>query len=229
MQFGKRLQRRQKEKERALYVRMPHVIRNQEDVAKLFTGDFKVKLLRQASRYCYVIFSDVEEKMKNLQAAKNLKINDKRVIVASAVIKPKEERKKVVKKKLVIPKIKDTRITKTLFVSNIKCGTKLEELKAAIPGCLSIKMLKPYSQKCRGAMIKMESAQLAAEYLERTRESPVVGGHKLRINPDTRTRHRKPKSSSSLKIYDGDTEIKEIFSKNKKSAPLDHIVLQKDS
>ena len=45
--------------------------------------------------------------------------------------------------------IKYTQIFNSLFVSNIKCGTSIQELKAAIPGCLSVTMLKPYSSASR--------------------------------------------------------------------------------
>ncbi|XP_076685639.1 uncharacterized protein LOC143377803 [Andrena cerasifolii] len=230
MRLAKKLKRGRLEKERALYVRLPHVIRNQEDVAKLFTGDFKVKLLRQSSRHCFVVFPDVEEKMRNLNAAKKTVINGKRVVVSSAITKRKNEPRKIMRKKIVVPKVKqDVKVTRTMFVSNIKCGTKLAELKAAIPGCVSVKMLKPYSQNFKSAIIKMESAQLAAEYLKQIKESPIVGGHTLRMNPDTRTRHRNPKSSATLKIYDGGTESAEEPSKERQNETLDYILLENKS
>lgn len=114
MRLSKKIQQRRKEKERALYVRLPHVIRDEEDVARLFTGDFKVRLLRQSSKYCYVIFSDVEEKMKNLEAAKNTQVNGKRVVVAPADTKLKVDPQKLArKKKIVIPQVKnDIKVTK---------------------------------------------------------------------------------------------------------------------
>ncbi|KZC06143.1 PREDICTED: uncharacterized protein LOC107194458 [Dufourea novaeangliae] len=227
MRCAKKIYRRRKEKERALYVRLPHVIREEEDVAKLFTGDFKVNLPRQSSRHCYVIFADTEDQLKNLKAVKNTRIDGKRVIVAPAIIKPKNNKPKGFKKKVVIPPVKeDPRVTKTLFVANIKCGTKTQDLKGAIPGCVSIRLLKPYSQKCRGAMVKMESAQVASEYLSKIRDWPVVEGHKLRLNPDTRRRIRNRKSNAPLKIYDGETEIPKEPSKRGKSEVLDHIVLE---
>lgn len=198
MNVTRRIKKRQQEKKRALYVRLPHTIKDEEDVAKLFTGNFKVNLLRQSRRYCYVIFSSRKEKDKNWKAVKGMKINGKRVIVGPAITKI--EKKPVSKKKIVIPKIKpDTKVTRHLFVSNIKCGTKREQLRAAIPGCMTIKMLEPYSQESRAAIVKMESAQLAAEYLRQVREAPTVRGRKLRINPDTRDKHKKP---TPFKIYD---------------------------
>ncbi|XP_003699208.2 uncharacterized protein LOC100878502 [Megachile rotundata] len=215
--------KRRQEKERALYVRLPHTIRKEEDVAKLFTGDFRVNLPRQSSRHCYVIFSDVEEKLRNLKAAQNSVINGKHVIVAPAIIKDKKDR--ISKKKIVIPEIKDDpKVTRILFVSNINLETKPEEIKAAIPGCLTVKILKPYSKKSKAAIVKMESARTAAEYLQKIRSRPIVGGRRLRLNPDTR--HRK-KQSKGLKIYDGETEIpmqKSTSRENNK--PLDHIVLE---
>ncbi|XP_031845488.1 uncharacterized protein LOC116432551 [Nomia melanderi] len=225
--FARKFARRQKEKERALYIRLPHVIRKQEDVAKFFTGDFKVKPLRQASRHCYVIFNTVEEKLRNLEAMKNTQVNGKRLVVEPAIIKSKDDLPKVNRKKIIIPRIKeDIKVTKTLFVSNIKCGTALQELRAAIPGCRSIKMLKPYSPKSRAAMIKMESCQVAAEYLNNLRDCPVVNGRKLRLNADTRIRVRK--SNAPLKIYDGETEIPFTPSIRNSNEVLDHIVLKSD-
>ncbi|XP_017767438.1 PREDICTED: uncharacterized protein LOC108556035 [Eufriesea mexicana] len=206
MKVAKRIKRRREQKERALYVRLPHTIRSDEDVAKLFTGNFKVNRLRQSSRYCYVIFSDEKEKNRNLNAVKNTKINGKRVVVAPTVTKI-EKKRTIVRKKIVIPKVKaDVKVTKNLFISNIKCGTKLQDLKATIPGCLSVKMLKPYSQTSRAAIVRMESGLAAAEYLLNAKARPVLDGRTLRINPDTRTRRRRHKSQP-LKIYDGDTEI----------------------
>lgn len=112
MKVAKRIRCRRQEKERALYVRLPHTIRSDEDVAKLFTGNFKVNRLRQSSRYCYVIFSDEKEKIRNLNAVKNTKINGKRVIVAPAVTKI-EKKRTIVRKKIVIPKVKaDVKVTK---------------------------------------------------------------------------------------------------------------------
>ncbi|CAK9802434.1 hypothetical protein ANTQUA_LOCUS3328 [Anthophora quadrimaculata] len=225
MNLEKRKQKRMKQKERALYVRLPHTIKTEEDVAKFFTGNFKVNLLRQCSRYCYVIFSDVEEKMRNLVAVKGIKINGKRLVVRPAITKL--EKKTISRKKVVIPQVKDDiKVTKNLFVSNIKCGTKLEDLKAAIPGCLSIKMLKPYSENSRAAIVKVESTQLAAEYLTNLRKWPIVEDRQLRINCDTREKHRKPKAKP-LKIYDGDGKpcTEPIFG-SKRSQALDHIVLE---
>ncbi|XP_054014374.1 uncharacterized protein LOC128895639 [Hylaeus anthracinus] len=225
MRATKQMRRRQKEKKRALYVRLPHVIRKEEDVAKLFTGDFKVELTRQSSRHCYVIFANDEEKMKNLKASKNVLINGKRVLIAPAVTKIQKPTHKVVQKKIVIPEVKENlRVTRTLFVSNIECGTRIQELREAIPGCVTIKMLKPYSGNLRGAMVKLESPQMAAEYLSQIREWPVVRNRKLKLKPDTRIRHRKPKSGP-LKIYDSEPEDKEDSSEIKKDETVDYIAI----
>lgn len=231
MKLRKLLERkRQAEKERALYVRLPHVIRKKEDVAKLFTGHFRVNIPRQTTRHCYVIFSDVEEKLKNLKATRNTLVNGKRIIVAPAIIKL--EKTRISKKKIVIPEIKDDqKVTRILYVSNIKIETKPHELKAAIPGCLTVKLLKPHSKKSRAAIVKMESARTAAEYLLKIRNRPIVGGRRLRINPDTRIRHKK-KQSKTLKIYDGGKEIQVPMQKrtlSESSKPLEHIVLENKS
>ncbi|KAK9306948.1 hypothetical protein QLX08_002568 [Tetragonisca angustula] len=208
MKVTKKIKRRREEKELALYVRLPYTIRDRDDVAKLFTGTFKINLPRQSSRCCYVIFSNTEEKMKNLKTIKNTRIDGKRIVVAPANTKI-EKKTTVAKKKIVMPEVKvDAKVTKHLFVSNIKCGTSIQELKAAIPGCLSVTMLKPYSSASRAALIKIESIQLATEYLMNTRERPTVAGRKLRFNIDTRDRHRRHKSKP-LKIYDGEPETQQ--------------------
>lgn len=112
MKVAKRVKQRREEKERALYVRLPHTIRKKEDVAKLFTGDFKINLIRQSKRYCYVIFAHGKDKLDNLKAVKNTKINGKRIVVASADTKI-EKRSTTVRKKIVIPKVKqDVKVTK---------------------------------------------------------------------------------------------------------------------
>lgn len=114
MKFAKKLQRRREQKRKALYVRLPHVIRQEEDVAKLFTGDFKVKLLRQARKYCYVIFADVEEQIKNLEATKDTLINGKPIVVAPAITKLQKSTRRLRRKKIVIPEVKeDPKITRT--------------------------------------------------------------------------------------------------------------------
>ncbi|XP_076633029.1 uncharacterized protein LOC143347601 [Colletes latitarsis] len=220
---------RMREKERALYVRLPHVIRNEKDVAKLFTGDFKVNLTRQASKYCYVIFADVKEKMKNLEAAKNTLINGKRVVIASAITKSKNPTENLAKKKVVLPPIEeDVKVTRTLFVSNIKCGTKLRELKEAIPGCVTAKMLKPYSQNYRGAMVKFETIQMAVEYLSQIRDPPVVRGEKLILKPDTRIKRTKQNSNTPLKIYDGESEVNKDSHEELNNKTSDYIMLEKE-
>lgn len=223
----KKFQARQVEKQRTLFVRLPHVIRKEQDVAKLFTGEFKVQLCRQSTRHCYVVFPTVEERLKNLEAVKDKKVNGKSVIVEPAIIKTEKIQPKLLKKKIVIPEVKEeTIVTKTLFVSNIKPGTKLQDLKAAIPGSVSGKLLSATSKKTRCAMIKMESAQVAAEYLRKLRPRPIIGGKKLRFNPDTRKREKKIKRGP-LKIYDGETEITDVFSNIKSNNnALDHIVLE---
>lgn len=83
-------------------------------------------------------------------------------------------------------------------------------------------------------MVKMEDVWKASNYILKQIERPIVRGHRLRFNPDTRTRHR-PKKTGPLKIYDGETEIKAepeqkkslIREKKQRSSQvLDHIVLE---
>lgn len=75
-------------------------------------------------------------------------------------------------------------------------------------------------------MIKMENAQMAAEYLLRIKDWPIVRGYKLKFKCDTRNRLRKCKSDAPLKIYDGEPEENEDSNKRIKYEPLDHIVLE---
>ncbi|XP_078038996.1 uncharacterized protein LOC144471116 [Augochlora pura] len=233
MPLTKKVKRRIQQKERALYIRLPHRIRSEQDVAKFFNGEFKIELLRQASRYCYVIFPSIEEKLKNLEASKNARVNGRRVIIASAITEIKSLKPKMMRKKLVYPKIKsEKKVTRTLFASNIKCGTKLRDLKESIPGFVSGKLLKAYSPYLRSAMIKLESAQIAAEYLKKIRPPPVVAGQELKLYSDTSKRMNRSrlngmkKPDAPLKIYDGEKEITPIFSKRINNNALDHIVLE---
>lgn len=75
----------------------------------------------------------------------------------------------------------------------------------------------------RAAIVKMESIQLAAEYLMNVRDKPTVAGRKLRLNPDTRDRHRRHESKP-LKIYDGESEIGQEYVEWNKA--LGYIILK---
>lgn len=65
---------------RTIYVRLPHTIRNADEIHDIFPGDIDVKLHRKASRQCHVVFPSIEEKMKNLRGVKKILINNKRII-----------------------------------------------------------------------------------------------------------------------------------------------------
>lgn len=114
-----RLSRLEKERERTLKVCLSHVIKDTNDVKNLFVGDVHVKLPRQSSRSCHVVFPDVESKIKNHELAKDKKVNGKRVIIQSLrPIQLKEKPKKIKRKKIYMPEIKpeikpDIKVTQT--------------------------------------------------------------------------------------------------------------------
>lgn len=78
----------------------------------------------------------------------------------------------------------------------------------------------------RAAIVKMECVQAAAEFLTKIRESPVVRGRRLRINSDTRTRHRRH-NSKPLKIYDGASGSQQTDHKSI-SETLDNNIIPED-
>lgn len=107
------------QRERTLKVRLPNVIKDKKDIENLFVGDFVVKLPRQSSRSCRVVFSSLKEKLENHKLAKNKTVNGKRILVKSlSDFVPNKESKKVKtkkkKKKVLVPNIKpDIKVTQT--------------------------------------------------------------------------------------------------------------------
>ncbi|KAG7199044.1 hypothetical protein KM043_017951 [Ampulex compressa] len=185
-------------KDRSIYVQLPHTIHDKKQVEDLFFGNFEVRLTRQASRHCHVVFSSLDEKIRNLAAIRNKTINGKRIIAHNACAPKFEKESTKVKKKIVIPQVNtDSKITQTLFLSNIKCGTRIQEIKQALKGCTSVKLLPPYTQHLRSAIAKMESIQIAADYLTKKLEAPTIREHKLEFKCDTRVKHKKQKHNAS--------------------------------
>ncbi|KAL0106221.1 hypothetical protein PUN28_016136 [Cardiocondyla obscurior] len=180
-----------KRRERTLNVRLPHVIKNQEEVRSLFVGDFHIKLPRQSSRSCHVIFPTVEEKNKNYKLARDKTVDGKRVVIqllSDVAFKTKTKEKK----KVFVPEIKpDIQVTQTLFISNIPNGTKSHELKGVLPGCIRATLLKSYNKDFRSAIVKMENIQVAAEYLKEKDKWPILNGHKICLKSDTRSKHKR--------------------------------------
>lgn len=72
--------------ERTLHVRYTRKIRNIEEVADLFTGDFTVKLPRQPSKNCHVEFSTVEEALQNKRALKGKIVYGKPIVIRRALL-----------------------------------------------------------------------------------------------------------------------------------------------
>ncbi|KYN08327.1 hypothetical protein ALC62_00618, partial [Cyphomyrmex costatus] len=200
-----RISRLNKRRERTLNVRLSHVIRDKKEIEDLFVGNFHIKLPRQSSRSCHVIFPTVEEKLKNYKLAKNKTIDGKQIVIQplhELILKKKTD----MKKKVFIPEIKpDITVTKTLFISNITNGTKSHELIGAIPGCIRVTLLKSYNKNFRSAIVKMENIQKAAEYLTGEHKWPIINGHKICMKRDTRTKHKRRCPKGSHKINNENT------------------------
>ncbi|XP_046735857.1 uncharacterized protein LOC124405203 [Diprion similis] len=195
------------ERSRTLYVRLPHTIRNTKEVQALFDGDAKVKLPRQSSRSCHVIFPTVEEKIKGLKHVKEKTVDGKHVIAFNPRTQPMEN--KPSRKKIKVPQPKAPpipKITQTLFVSNIHNKTKVEELKQAFPGCTSVGMLELNSSGLRSAFVKMDSLESASQYLKKEKDWPLVHGNALFLRADNRTlkKGRRGTRGKKLKISDKD-------------------------
>lgn len=74
----------------------------------------------------------------------------------------------------------------------------------------------------RSAIAKMESIQIAAEYLKNKYKWPVLKGHRICLKSDTRTKHKKRISTNTLKIYNGNT-IEECKLNNDVKATIENI------
>lgn len=98
----------QEEQSRTLFVRLPHTIKDEDEIKQLFTGEFKVKIPRQSSRYCHVIFPDIESKFKNWSSVKKQLINGKKIYAnhPKPVDIEKKLKEKVKRKKIRVPEPK---------------------------------------------------------------------------------------------------------------------------
>ncbi|XP_012056780.1 PREDICTED: uncharacterized protein LOC105619873 [Atta cephalotes] len=201
----RKLSQLKKRRERTLNVRLPYVIKDKKEIEQLFEGNFHIKLPRQSSKSCHIIFPTVEEKIKNYKLAKSKTIDGKRI-----VIQPLREivfKKEInTRKKIFIPEIKpDIEVTKTLFISNVANSVKSHEIRGALPGCIGVTLLKPYNKDFRSAMVKMENIQIAAEYLTEKHKWPILNGHKICMKRDTRAKHKRRRPTSILKIHNENT------------------------
>lgn len=97
----------EEEQSRTLYIRVPHTIKDDQEIRNLFVGDFKLKLPRQAARHCHVIFPNVEEKVKNMKALKKKLIDGKSIYVSPPKPINVEKKKKPKQKKIVVPEPTD--------------------------------------------------------------------------------------------------------------------------
>ncbi|XP_035743479.1 uncharacterized protein LOC118451232 isoform X2 [Vespa mandarinia] len=191
--------------ERTLHVRYTCKIKNIEEVVDLFTGDFTVKLPRQPSKNFHVEFSTVEEALQNKRALKGKIVYGKPIVIRRAYLNTlsgKQFRRKG--KKVKIPDVEpDVKFTQSIFVGNLKCFTKADEIKDILPGCVSVTLLKPYTNTLRSAIVRMESMELAAEYLLKKREWPCLHGNRLILKCDTRMKH---KNKSHARVDNAETK-----------------------
>ncbi|KAK0182636.1 hypothetical protein PV327_000751 [Microctonus hyperodae] len=189
---------------RTLYVRLPHTIHNMDEIRDLFAGDIQIKLPRQSSRHCHVIFSTVEEKMKNLKEVRKKRINDKRITACPPKAKPEIQKKKIEKKTTMPSPKPEQKITRILYVTNINQKTTANTIKKALGSCKSVTFLDNIGKDVKQAIVRFSDPQRAVEYLKKERPWPVLDGNQLVIKPDTR---KQKKKSPGLKMWDGDVEI----------------------
>ncbi|XP_058794497.1 uncharacterized protein LOC131666117 [Phymastichus coffea] len=198
------------EQSRTLYVRIPHTIKNVDEIKNLFFGDIKVKLPRQSSRHCHVIFSTVDEKIKNLKAVKKQLIDGKPIFISPP--KPMNLEKKPKHKKIKIPDpTAGSKTEKYIFISKIPPGVKASELREAFPGSVTVALLKGLVNGKRNAKMKMSSPQLCLHYSKKE-NWPIVKEQKVSVyiaNKPSSSKNRKRKKVESLKKHNEKKDQKE--------------------
>ncbi|XP_011305628.1 uncharacterized protein [Fopius arisanus] len=225
-------QEMEEERVRTLYIRLPHQIKNMDDIRDLIFGDVEIKLPRQSGRHCHIIFPSVEEKLKNMKALKKKLIDNKHIFLSHAKVKELdvklEKRKKLKKvKSVVIDKPKDEeKVTKICFLHNIPNAASVKELKALFPEAKNVAIL--YKQRLknhiegRTGIIKFRDLHTAAAYLKKERPMPLCRGIQLEIHRDKR-RQKRRKKAESLKIYGVDKDEGEAKNEAIKSASEDEV------
>lgn len=178
--------------ERTLLVRYTRKIKDIEEVTDLFRGDFIIKLPRQPSKSFHVEFTTVKEALENKRNLKGKIVHGKTIVVRRALLNTlqgKEVKKKG--KKVKIPSVEpDEKLSRTLYITNLKSSVTIEEIKDVLPGCVSVTLLKPYKNNLRSAIVKMQSIQLTAEYLLKKREWPCLHGNRLLLKAHNRINHK---------------------------------------
>ncbi|XP_008216275.1 uncharacterized protein LOC100120052 isoform X2 [Nasonia vitripennis] len=214
----------EEEQSRTLYIRLPHTIKDEQEIKDLFFGDIKLKIPRQSARYCHVIFPNVEEKLKNMKALKKKLVDGKPIYAGPPKPINLEKKKKPKQKKIVVPDpTDDPKLGKYLFVSNIPAGVKASEIKDAFPGSRTVALIKGLVNGKRLAKVKMSSTQLCQHYVNNESEWPSFRDTKCSITfsknvSNSKNKKKKPKNKSKpLKIYDGETEVKNDSKSPKKS------------
>lgn len=131
------------EQDRTLYLRFPKTIKNIDEIRNLIVGDADIKLPRQSSRNCHIVFSAVNDKIKNLKVIKEKIENEKSGILVSCVklnreICEKSEKtvKKTEEKEKKKQKILKRKLQKSLLELKSKTGKKLGK-KPVLPKILT--------------------------------------------------------------------------------------------
>ncbi|XP_015118193.1 glutamic acid-rich protein [Diachasma alloeum] len=226
-------QEMEEERVRTLYIRLPHTIKNIDEIRDLIFGDVDIKLPRQSGRHCHVVFPSVEEKLKNMKALKKKLIDNKHIFVSNAKLQdPDVKKEKQMKMKKVKPVVirkpkEQTKVTKICFLHKIPKSATVKDLKKLFPEAKNVAIL--YKQRLqdnvnfdgRTGIVKFRDVKTAAAYLNKERPMPVCKGVQLEIHRDKRRQKNKKKNKAeTLKVYDDvKTDVKD--EEEVKSVPED--------
>ncbi|XP_043470858.1 uncharacterized protein LOC122504040 isoform X2 [Leptopilina heterotoma] len=205
------------EKSRTLYVRWPKTIRDDKEVMNLFSNDIKVKLPRQKSRCCHIVFPTIKKRENCLETMKDkLNVDGKKIVLMPLMTKSLDRRKnkitrKVeVQKKVVIPRPQFQSSVQSLYVTNIPNETKVQEVKDAFPESATLALLKPREGKKRSAIIKMSRVELGTAYLNNENPAPIIHGNKVKIFPyKKKSKSLKKKLTTMLKKIEKTNQVKD--------------------
>lgn len=214
------------EKSRTLYVRWPKTIRDDKEVMNLFSNEIKVKLPRQKSRCCHIVFSTIQKRDNCLETMKDkLNVDGKKIVLMPLMAKNLDRRKNKMtrkvesQKKVVIPRPQHQSAVQSLYVMNIPNETKVQEVKDAFPESTTLALLKPREGKnSRAAIIKMSRVEIATAYLNKENPAPTIHGNKVKIFPyKKKSTSLKKKLAIILKKIESTNEVKDKSDDNNDS------------
>uniref|UniRef100_A0A6V7HMQ9 RRM domain-containing protein n=1 Tax=Bracon brevicornis TaxID=1563983 RepID=A0A6V7HMQ9_9HYME len=188
---------------RTLYIRLPHTIKNMDEIRELVFNEAEIRLPRQSSRHCHVVFPSVEVRSQNMKALKKKLIDNKKIFVSKPQPKrAKEIKMKKVKEKKVKPKMISkpptvSKVTKICFIKNIPLDATLPELKALFKEAKSIAILKKHQNSSRYhlAIVKFKELKSAAAYLNNEKPLPKLRDTQLEISIDKRKQKKNRKAN----------------------------------